>query len=158
MHLGIVLAGLAAFAIAAPLDKGLNSEAKREIAQPVVEGYGIYGAYYESYGKYPSAEEAKVAAAKREESTDYGKYTTYGCYPAASEAEASHKGKRDYSCYTSYGKYPATTGPEADKMDDANMEKRHMDMPKEMTEMNDDTDDTMEKREMAGDTKYKSYK
>ncbi|RAR08870.1 hypothetical protein DDE83_005787 [Stemphylium lycopersici] len=164
MHLAIVPAGLAAFAIAVPLDKSISSEAKREIAQPVVEGYGTYGTYYESYGNYPSAEEAKIAAAKREESSDYGKYTTYGCYLAASEADATHKEKRGYSCYTTYGKYPATAGPEANKMDDANMEKRNMMvMPKEMMDMTDDDDGTTDKHdmstgtEMAGDTKYKSY-
>ncbi|EOA88465.1 hypothetical protein ACJQWK_02165 [Exserohilum turcicum] len=116
MHFALVLAGLAAIAAAAPLEKGIDSPLKRSPAQLKVENYADYGIYYTTYGTYSSAEEAKatmMGLAKR----GYSCYTSYDPYPAAVEPEkAQTMQKRGYGTYSPYCAYGAAAEAEAAKV------------------------------------------
>ena len=155
MHIAGILASLAAFAVAAPLDKRMGSSVKGEMTQPQVQNYASYGAYYLSYGDYPSAEDAKTAAmdlTKR----GYSCYTSYTPYPAAMEDHAAQSGmmhKREYGTYSPYCVYGSAVEAEAMNMGKAKQAKRHMGMamPKEMIiPVTEDTGMT-EKQDMSAD-------
>jgi hypothetical protein len=116
MHLGLILVGLAALAVAAPVDKSMAG----------YEPYTDYKVYYTTYDPYPASieeEAAKVSTqpllhttqypynaemmdtdalemdmAKRGENSGYSPYTTYGVY------------------YTTYTPYSAATEEEAAKV------------------------------------------
>ncbi|EFQ91714.1 hypothetical protein CFE70_007644 [Pyrenophora teres f. teres 0-1] len=152
MHLAVVLIGLAVFGAAIPLPHDMTDgeamDMAHDTAQPKVETYAEYGAYYTDYGNYAS-KDAKTdqSLAKRTKLATYTPYSNYGCYPGASAEEVANMKKRGYSCYDSYGAYSEAVDKEGSKMDKMDMDKmdkmmarRHMMITHEEMMMKGDGD------------------